>query len=238
MVYFERAAGPLLRPWVRSLWYCRAPSLDHSYQRVFPNGCIQIVINLARGFLTDCTDDLVESKLPAAIVVGARQRYELIATQDLAELAGIIVEPGGFAGLFRERADLIFENSISADDLWSGFSLDRILEAQTPAIKIDTLERLLHNAVGEPASRSALADGALRRLRCPNISIKECAESEGVSERRLSQVFREQVGMSPKAWCRIQRFQTAVKDLHRGSRGFLDGSGLALRLLRPGALHQ
>lgn len=227
MVYFQRAAAPVLRPWVRSLWYCRAPSLDHSYQRVLPNGCIQIVINLAGGFLTNCTDDLVESKLPAAIVVGARQRYELIATQDLAELAGIIVEPGGFAGLFRERADLLFENSIAVNDLWSSFSLDQILEAHSPAIKLEALEHLLHEAVGEPARRSALVDGALRRLRWPEISVRQCAQAEAVSERRLSQVFREQVGMSPKAWCRIQRFQTAVKDLHRGTE--VSWADLALR---------
>ena len=29
----------------------------------------------------------------------------------------------------------------------------------------------------------------------------------GVSPRRLSQLFREQIGVSPKLYCRIQRFQ-------------------------------
>ena len=51
-------------------------------------------------------------------MVGARGRYEVIDTSDLAELAGIIIRPGGFARLFRERADLFFEQSISLDSVW------------------------------------------------------------------------------------------------------------------------
>ncbi len=227
MVYFERAPAPVLRPWIRSLWYCCAPSVNHSHERVLPNGCMQIVLNLARDFLTNCSDDLLESRLPPVIVVGARQCYETIATKDLAEVAGIVVEPGGFAGLFRERADLIFQRSIAADDLWRGFSLDQILEARTPASKLNTLERLLQGSVGEPAKRSDLVDGALQFLKMPNRSVRECAKSEAVSERRLSQIFREQVGISPKAWCRIQRFQIAVKDLHRGTE--VSWADLALR---------
>jgi len=47
-------------------------------------------------------------------------------------------------------------------------------------------------------------------------TVREVARSTGWSERRLSQVFREQVGFSPKAWTRIQRFQRAVRQLHAG----------------------
>lgn len=216
MIYCERAPAPILRPWIRSLWYCCAPSVNFSYERVLPNGCMQIVLNLARDFLTNCNDDLFESRLPPAIVVGARRSYELIATQDLAEIAGIVIEPGGFAGLFRERADLIFERFVAVADLWRGFRLDPILEANSPGNKLNALERLLRDTIREPAKRSDLLDRALRFLELPNTSVRQCADYEGVSERRLSQVFREQVGMSPKAWCRIRRFQMAVASLHQG----------------------
>ena len=178
---------------------------------------MQIVLNLAQDFLTNCNDHLLESRLPPAIVVGARRSFEVIATQDLAEIAGIVIEPGGFAGLFRERADLIFERSVAVADLWRAFQLDPILEAQGPADKLNALERLLQRTVQEPAKRSDLLDRALRFLESPNTSVRQCANYEGVSERRLSQVFREQVGMSPKVWCRIRRFQMAVTSLHQGT---------------------
>ena len=43
------------------------------------------------------------------------------------------------------------------------------------------------------------------------------ARIAGRSERRFSQLFREEVGLAPKTWCRIQRFQRAVQQLHSGS---------------------
>ena len=47
--------------------------------------------------------------------------------------------------------------------------------------------------------------------------VREVARRTGWSERRFSQVFREQVGFSPKVWCRIQRFQRARAQLHAGA---------------------
>lgn len=52
MIYLERAPSPILRPWVRSLWYCRVPGAPSAREKVLPNGCIQIVFNLSRDFLT------------------------------------------------------------------------------------------------------------------------------------------------------------------------------------------
>jgi AraC-like DNA-binding protein len=59
---------------------------------------------------------------------------------------------------------------------------------------------------------------ALRRFgRAPCVaSVREVARAVGWSERRFSQVFREQVGLTPKVWCRVQRFQRVVRQLHAG----------------------
>ena len=80
---------------------------------------------------------------------------------------------------------------------------------------------------------------ALREVgRSPSVAkVAAVAESTGWSARRFSQVFREQVGFSPKAWCRIQRFQRVVRQLQSGDAvrwpevalacGFYDQSHLA-----------
>jgi len=47
--------------------------------------------------------------------------------------------------------------------------------------------------------------------------VNQVAAETGRSARHFSQIFREQVGLSPKVWCRIQRFQRAVNQLHSGS---------------------
>jgi AraC-like DNA-binding protein len=179
---------------------------------------MQIILNLSRGYLTDCgADGKANRRLPRAIVVGARARYEVVDTADMEEIIGILLQPGGFAGLFRERADIFFERSIGLEEVWSGTSLtDKLCEAPTPVEKLRTLEVFLTGRLHPATRRSELVDQAMHLFREKDFRIAECARSVGVSERRLSQVFREQVGMSPKVWCRIHRFQTAARALHNG----------------------
>ena len=218
MLYLEQSPSEVLAPWVRSLWYCRTPAAAHGRERVLPNGCVQIVLNLRGDALTDCGEDgKITERLPSAIITGARARFEVIDTSDLEELAGIIIRPGGFARLFRERADLLFEQSIALDSVWSESRLtDMLREAPTPAAKLRALELLLVRLLRDGIQRSQLVDHAIYLFRRRSISVAACARSIGVSERRLSQVFREEVGVGPKTWCRIHRFQAATRALHAG----------------------
>jgi len=218
MVYLEKLPNPHLRSWVRSLWYCRAPWFSHRRERVLPNGCMQIILNLSRNYLTDCGEDRqAHRRLARAIVVGTRARYAVVDTTDMEEIVGVVIQPGGFAGLFRERADLFFERSVGLEEVWVGTSLtDRLCEVPTPAEKLRTLEVFLTGRLRPGARRSELVDQAMHLFREKSFRVAECARSVGISERRLSQVFREHVGIAPLMWCRIRRFQTAVRALHNG----------------------
>ena len=219
MLYLEMPPKSALRATVKTLWYCRAPQLPRQRQRVFPDGCMQIILNLSRSYLTDCgLDGTASKRLSRAIIVGARTRYQVVDTADMEELAGILFQPGGFSALFRERADLFSHRFVALDDVWTGTSLaDRVGEVQTPVEKLSILELLLTHLSQESTRRTSLVDYAIHLFRDRPISVGHCARSIGVSERRLSQVFREEVGMSPKMWCRIQRFQTAMRVLHNGA---------------------
>lgn len=219
MFYLKLQPGPQLRSWVRSLWYCRAPGGPRRRERVLPDGCIQIILNLSRDHLTGCGEDgRLTLRLPPAIVVGARARFGFVDTADMDELAGIVIEPGGFPGLFRERADLFFERATGLEAVWACEGLtERLCEAATPLGKLRTLERLLSGLLNRGARRSGPVDQALHLFAEEGLSVSECARSVGLCERRLSQVFRECVGMAPKMWCRIRRFQAAARGLRQGA---------------------
>ena len=179
---------------------------------------MQIILSLSRGHLTDCGEDgMADARFPQAIVMGARKRYGFVDTGDMEELAGILFEPGGFTGLFRERADLFFEQSIGLEDVRAGARIaERLSELPTPAERLRALEAFLTGFLHRGARRSELVDQAIHLFRGRDLSVAQCARSVGVSERRLSQVFWDQVGMGPKMWCRIRRFQAAVRALHKG----------------------
>jgi AraC-like DNA-binding protein len=135
----------------------------------------------------------------------------------MAELAGVVIEPGGFAGFFRERSDLFFEKSAALEAVWRPADLiERLQEVEDPAEKLRALDLLLLERVGGAAGPTKLVSEALKVFEARGVNVAQCARSAGLSERRFSQLFRENVGVGPKLWCRIQRFQRATSNLHNG----------------------
>jgi AraC-like DNA-binding protein len=69
---------------------------------------------------------------------------------------------------------------------------------------------------------------ALRQFRhVPHIrTVIGVSREAGLSRRRLSQLFREQVGMAPKLYCRLARFRELVRQIAAG--GPVDWADVAL----------
>jgi AraC-like DNA-binding protein len=222
LIYLERQPAPPLNCCIRMLWYARVPHSPHSRERILPTGRVQVILNLARDFLLDCPEGQPALARPPSLIVGARSTYEIVDTSDMADLIGIVFEPGGFAPFASDAVDVFSNRSVSLEDVWGAPALalrDRLREIPTPHLRFRYLEEFLLQRFGGRLTRSRLVDFALSSFqRAPSVStVREVARSTGWSERRFSQVFREQVGFSPKAWTRIQRFQRAVQQLHVGA---------------------
>ena len=79
MLYIERKPALPLRRFVRSLWYASTPFVEQGRERIL---------------LTDCPEDRPEQRTAPALMVGQRSVYEIIATADLVDLAGVLFMPG------------------------------------------------------------------------------------------------------------------------------------------------
>ena len=226
MLYLEHNPAPPLGRFIQMLWYARAPQASHRCERILPNGRTQVILNLARDYLLSPPGE-PERRSPASVVVGARSTFEIVDTSDMADLIGIVFEPAGFPAFASDRADLFSNRSVDLEDACGAPVRDlrhRLRELTSPAERLLCLERILSEAFGPRlllprAMQHCAVDYALRRFANPSsvTAIRDVARSTGWSERRFSQIFREQVGLSPKVWCRIQRFQRAVKELHSGA---------------------
>jgi len=222
MTYLEHIPAAPLSRGIRLLWYARMPHVSHSRERVLPTGRVQIILNLARNFMLECPDASQPIQQSSSLIVGARSVYEIIDTADLADLIGIVFEPGGFPPFVRECAHLFTNCSVDLESVWgtSARSLhDRLLELPTPQARLRCLEQFLRLNFNGCLTRHPVVDFALSRFRraAAVATVHEVAKSTGWSERRFSQIFREQVGFSPKVWTRILRFQRAVEQLHAGA---------------------
>jgi len=236
LIYLERIPAAPLSQFVRVIWYASTDQVAHGQERVLPNGCVQVILSLARDFLLDCPESEPVRMTSPALIVGARSVYEIIDRSDFACIIGIIFEPGGFSRFAADAVDQFSNRNVALEDIWGPGAQrlrDRLREIAAPVDCMRCIEEFLRNrllslAMPRSATRHAAVDFALGAFRrAPALStVREVARSTGWSERRFSQVFREEVGLSPKVWCRIQRFQRVVRQLHTGAE--LAWSELAL----------
>ena len=227
MLYLEHIPAAPLSKFIRTLWYVRAPKVAHRRERILPTGRVQVILNLARDFLLDCPEGSIGLRMPTNLVIGARSVYEIVDTSDMADLIGIVFVPGGFSPFAQDAVDLFSNRSVPLEDVWGARSRslrDWLRETDSPRLRLIRLESFLRERYASgclrraPSVRGAVAFALNRFESAPSMTtVRDVARETGWSERRFSQVFREEVGLSPKVWCRVRRFQHAVQLLHAGA---------------------
>jgi AraC-like DNA-binding protein len=220
MMYLEHTPLSPLAPWVRMLWYVRAPDAVPGRERVLPNGDMQIVMNLAREFCTGCGEDGSTFRQAPSLAVGIQRRYGVIDSCDLAEMVGVVFAPGGMRRFVDgSTADFSFAET-DLGDVWGRGAValrERLIEAPTPSAKFKVLESELLARL-RPGGVHPAVLLALEKIRNgrAKVSVRDLCAVTGYSSRRLGQLFEDEVGVGPKMLARILRFQRAVQRLHAG----------------------
>src|SRR5689334_9924773 len=201
-MYLQGRAGFPLAPYVEKLWCCEEYKAPHRQERVLPSGRFQLIMNLAAG--------------PAAsIVVGMRTRHSILETATIQSVIGVVFRPGGAQAFFDPAAYEFYDRAVQLDQLWasaSGNLHNQLLEAPGPAARLRVLEAELQRRLGEPRELHSAVRYALGEFDRDTVvsGVLEVARDTGFSRRRLTGLFREQVGLTPKLYCRLRRFQQVV----------------------------
>lgn len=216
----HRPASPLAE-FVSSLW-ALSDSPQHAMERIVPSGTIEIVIDLTseeiRIYNPLGLD--VQARFSGAIVSGAYSRCFVIDTRQHASIIGVHFKPGGAYPFLGVSAAELADSHVDLRALW-GSSADELRErlclASAPGDRFRILERALTAHLFRPLvyhPKVALALRAFGRAEIgqgeiePNVG--EIARCAGLSHRRFVEVFTTAVGMTPKLFGRVRRFQRAV----------------------------
>jgi AraC-like DNA-binding protein len=193
-------------------------------ERVLPSGMAQVVINLAenrtRGYDESRGFALRESS--GSLLCGPSTRYGIIDTDEQWDVVGACVTPGGLPSLVSSRAEAFADAEVPLDALWGDRTIDRLrtrlLEARTPDARLDVLEAALARQWRDQALHPAVACALDAFARRPAVTtVADAVDAAGVSARHLIDRFSAQVGLTPKRFCRVRRFQRAVALAHRGA---------------------
>jgi AraC-like DNA-binding protein len=195
--------GLPLSGFVDQFWLLEGVRLPHDRERVLPDGTIELIFDLG-------------PDAPAApLVSGARSTSFVIGTGRPLSIMGVSFAVGGAFPFLDVPAGEIQDMLVPLGTLWGPWA-DRLqgelIEAPTPGRKCCILERgLLARATRplarHPAVSAALAEFARAHLAKP---VGDVARRVGLSPKQLLRVFRDEVGLTPKLFSRVRRFQATL----------------------------
>ncbi len=222
MRYLRYTPRPPLSALVGCLWYSEGAPRTHARERLLPNGQPALIFNLRDDAIRiyDAQDVARYESYSQAVLSGARSNCFVIDTAQQERVVGVQFLPGGAFPFFRMPASEAENLSIDLADLWPGRTSEireRLLAASSVESILATLECcLLEQLVRPPELHPAVAY-ALKRFMQPSPagSIAEVTDRIGVSPRRFIELFRREVGLTPKVFCRVRRFQRVLETIHR-----------------------
>ena len=232
MRYRELRPALALRPYVRCYWTLQAEaSPDSAPQRVLPDGCVEIIINLASPFVRHDASGRTERQ-PRELVIGPTTRHMSIAPTGSVRLVGIRFAPGGAVPFLsvppadvRDAAPALADVALPLQD----DAVDRLAAAPygaESAILDAALGRTLARA-RRPGDHRVLTLARATFAADEPLSADALTSLTGLGARQIERVYRDNVGFGPKTLSRLARFQRVVRGIESARQG--SWAGLAAR---------
>lgn len=208
-----RTPCPALAPFVAALWhYEDAGELVHTRERILPGGTMQLLINLDEDEFRTYHDDGVVRRTRGATIAGVHVGHFAIDTAEQRRIAGVSFHPGGAAPFFAPPADSMQGLDVELGDVWGrdGELLrERLLATTSPAARLATLEATLVARVVRDLHPDRPMCEALALLE-RDVPVAKIGAHLGLSPRRLIERFSAKVGVTPKRFARVRRFQRVL----------------------------
>lgn len=217
-----RRPVPALAPFVAAIGYLRG-QFGYARERALATGGTQLLVNLAADQLWwHPVGEPAPLTTHGAAWQGPDTRPALIDPADQREIIWVSFRPGGGYPFLPAPASEVRDQLVPLDELWGrdGATLrDRLLSAGPPAQRLRAVEAvLLARAAGSLAPDPAVtvAAAALHQ----GATVAAVGERLGWTRRRLARRFEERVGVTPKRFARVRRFQRLLGAVTAGAAGY------------------
>jgi AraC-like DNA-binding protein len=241
VIYRECLPSPALRSIVERLWWLEGPADEIAAEPIPPDGHPEIIIHAGDPFAQRVGDDdfRVQDRV---LLAGQSTMAVRVMPRGYARVAGARLHPDGAHALFNvpqheltnhivdvrdlqpRLARQVHDDVIGRDDGEAIVSaLDRALCATLASTRTSSAStsssssssRLLVSAASieaSPARRAIAIANAQRGL----VRVDALADAVDLSVRQLERQFQERVGLSPKLFLRIIRFQEVLRAVRTG----------------------
>jgi len=225
---------PPLDRLIEVIWVMETGPSPHTKERLLPDGSVEFVFDLNEGAFPIFSRENLDRRevFRGNVLCGPHSQPFAIDTSVGTSIAGIHFKPGGARPFVKLPFGELHNSHVGLESLWGQAATNRIreqlLEAQTPESKARVLERTLLACAPMPVRHPAVAFALSEFRATPETQkISEVTEKIGLSPRRFITLFRDEIGLTPKLFCRVRRFQKVLRQISAGQP--VNWSDLALK---------
>lgn len=191
-----------LEPFIHFYWELKENLIEKQWERVFPDGCAGILINLGNKCLTD--NGLFSMESGKTYVVGAMNTFKDSCIDSETHLAGVCLKPATFSNFYSYASQNELTNATVEFEKGKSFNVEKTLDNPFHYFDQFFSDRL--------KNKNIRLQEVLNHIHSTNgkVSINELAKINCTTVRQLERNFKKLIGLSPREYSNIIRFQYAM----------------------------
>jgi len=214
-MYLSYRPGPPLNEFVDYFWLIEGGQTQR-LENILPSGTIELVVNLKDNAIHIHDREQPEQyvRYSGAVFSGTYSRSFVCNGLQHEAILGVHFKAGGAFPFLGIQANELTNAHANLGDLWGRTGLElreRLCNAVTPQQRFRITEEALLGRLHYDTTRQLLLNDALKMFAMGGTGalVRNVSRELGFSQRRFIQMFSSQVGLTPKIFCRVQRFQQA-----------------------------
>lgn len=191
-----------LEPFIHSFWELKGGESDRQWERNFPDGCPGLVLNLGETCITD--NGSLGMEFGKTYVVGTMTSFKDSFIDSNTHLLGVCLKPATFSNFYDYAPQNELTDSTVEFDRLKSFNIDKVLK--------DPFHYLNQFFTEKNKRKHSYLQTVLEDIHHSKgqWSIYELAKKNCTTVRQLERSFKTQLGVSPKEYTNIVRFQHAL----------------------------
>lgn len=197
----------ILRHYIDRFWFCGRSAL--SVTEILPDGCVDVVFRLSASNIEP-------------LLFGPVTRNISFPLRADSEYFGVRFRAGQATRFLSDRpAEMV--NRYRSIGMIPSLNGEQFIDLPTFQDRCSLLEDILITSLTRADVRLDAIDWVVRTIECRKgrVEVRRLATACDLSLRQFERRFGERVGIAPKTFCRVVRFQHALAALRRGPSGNL-----------------
>ena len=207
--------SPQLIEYIQYYWLLECtPSPEESIHRVMPTGLPELMINYGDRLI--CSGDEPDTVQPRMHFCGQRNTFYQVKQTGHTRILSALFTPLGALHFFHSSFSGLLNRSVSLNDMFPADSerlYDMLCSAPCSSGKIGILESFILEKMNKRYRKDYfLVNEIISGIKDAKgvITIDQICHRFGVNSRSLERRFDEYIGMPPKSFLRIVRFQNVL----------------------------